>query len=219
MLFVEALVERSLTAAQERRWRDAGHVAASGMLAGLVNPIRDFQDEIVWVTGEGVEKFPPTRPRDEPTERARAFAEDVRGVVLNGASVMSATPQLHAFYANALKVAKLAIELEMTISEWERSSARDIDIPSFSEGARLSWWGSVGVPWLRLINAARTFEDVSNYQLDAGVDTDLWEPPWRELPSESYRRALRDYVEEYGTDADRELLDPEPVRPDEVDRG
>jgi hypothetical protein len=45
--------------------------------------------------GEGVEKCSTTRPRNDPAERARAFAEDVRGVVLNGASVMSATPQLH----------------------------------------------------------------------------------------------------------------------------
>lgn len=52
VLVVEIAVKRTLTAAEEKRWRPAGQVAASQTLARLAAPIRDFQDEIVWLMGE-----------------------------------------------------------------------------------------------------------------------------------------------------------------------
>lgn len=199
VLVVEAAVQRALKAAEEKRWRPAGQVAANQLLAGIAAPIRDFQDQIIWVMGERVENAMRSSPGEEPGERARLFAEQVSDVVLRAAPVLSATEQLHAVYAHALKVAQIASELSLTIPEWEREHADNISVPTVaSESARLAWWAGVGVPWQRLVEAAKAFEEDAWGQLGAFVEDQPWSPPWREQPLKRYGSALDEYLEEYG---------------------
>ena len=199
VLLVEAVIERVLKAAEDRCWHSAAQVAACGVLEGMAEPIRNFQDEIVWVMGEGVQKLMNPSPREDPTERAREFAAEMRAVVLGAAPVLTATERLHGIYAHALRVAQLATEVALEVSAWRRESREDASLPMWaSEGARLAWWGGIGVPWQRLVQAAADFEDAASGQIGAFMEYEPWEPPWRERPVEAYLDALHDYLDEYG---------------------
>lgn len=150
VLVVEAAVEHSLQAAEERRWKQAGHIACRAIIDAAGRAINEFNEGALWPMTVWLARTEPDTdmPADARIpDRAARVSEEIRTAILAAAPVLTATERLHSLYSTATLMLTDAADVAAEVETWARHvSAGSVMRPGepVSVGhAQFGWWRDV----------------------------------------------------------------------------
>ena len=194
LLVVEAVVDKLLLRAEQRRWRPAARAAAEALMSGASRAMSEFQRTALWSDTIAVDSFEGVSFGFDA--RVERLASRLTRTVLDVAAVLTATIELHALYDHALNAAEAARDLPRIAEEWGNYDARNLSLPIVeSESARLSWWSGIVGTWERIADEMVAFQAAAEEQLEFFSDTQY---AWEAAGPDDYRKARLAFREEYG---------------------
>jgi hypothetical protein len=194
VLVVEAAVEHSLRAAEERRWKQAGHIACRAIIDAAGRAIKAFNEDVLWPMTVWLARTEPGTDVLQDAripERAARVSEEIRTAVLAAAPVLTATEHLHSLYTIATPILTDAADLAADVETWARHvSAGQVFRPGEPVSVRhaqVGWWADVLPAADRLDRSLRQFVK----QIELEFDDRRLRP--RITVPEDYERARRNF--------------------------
>jgi hypothetical protein len=205
VVVIEAAIDHTLRAAEERRWTAAGGAAASAILVAVAVPVRRFGEEVMWPTAKFLGDNIPTLSAAvwDPSEADELSPDGtailyggphenlqdlVQTAVLTAAPVMTATERLHEIYAHALQASDKAAQLRTSTIVWRENYAQLISLRTGAGvAAREFFWDNVDCLWLSLLGEMRRFHELAVRELQGGIFG--LRAPWHDKPPSEYTLA------------------------------
>jgi hypothetical protein len=191
VLIVEGAVERSLSAADERRWAPVGRAAAEVLLDRFTEAQGMFRQRLRECTGEVQEG---SYPRALIREDADLLHERMRSAALEAAPVLAATDGLHEIYDLAMAAVSSARGVAGAAEQWEDSY--DTPIGDHSEDARYGWWRDIVGAWDYLRDDLTAFADRCVSQL--GIQVPQYGRAWESRGAEDYAPWRSEFLRPHG---------------------
>lgn len=176
VLVIEAVVDRHIADAEDRRWRSTAQTAAQSLVVTLERTGRAYRDLILEST-EAVEAG-RSPPKDDFLQLEQTF----RAEVLTAHEILTRTPRLHAVYDVALETVEAAAWLTMSRAIWgigvyeygkSRANAKSPDEKAKASSLpsdRDYWWEMVIPAWHKFSGTAHELRQRANHDLGARLD-------------------------------------------------